>query len=133
MANEEVRGADVARRIRAIDQEFMDSVAAKDVARVAALYADDARILMPGRPLISGSAEIRDFWTAALAGLVEAITLETTDIQASGDLAYCVGQNTIVLRPAGEPSREERGKYAVVYRREPAGEWKIVVDSYSHD
>jgi len=28
---------------------------------------------------------------------------------------------------AGEAPREEKGKYVAVYRRQPAGDWKIVV------
>ena len=45
--------ADVVRTILTIDREFMDAVAAKDAERVAALYAEDAQIMMPGRPTIS--------------------------------------------------------------------------------
>jgi ketosteroid isomerase-like protein len=49
---------DLVRTIRAMDREFMDNVAAKNAAHVAAVYADDARILMPGQPVITGKAEI---------------------------------------------------------------------------
>ena len=62
---------------------------------------------------------------------MQAITLDTTQIEVSGDLAYAFGNNTIMLQPAGEAAREEKGKYVVVYRRQTAGGWKIVVDSYS--
>jgi ketosteroid isomerase-like protein len=86
---------------------------------------------MTGRPVISGKSEIMAFWKAALDGPVEAITLDTTHIEVSGDLAYGFGINTILLKPAGEVPREEKGKYVVVYRRQSAGDWKIVVDSYS--
>ena len=122
---------DVVHTLRAMDHEFMDGVAAKDPVRVAALYADDARILMPGRPVISGKAEILGFWKASLKGLVESIALDTTHIEVSGNLAYSFGANTIMLKPAGESAREENGKYVAVYRRQPAGDWKIVADSYS--
>ncbi len=121
------------RTIRAMDREFMDNVAAKDAARVAAVYADDACILMPGQPIIRGKAQILAFWQAALDGPVQAITLDTTDVEVSGGLAYGVGNNTIMLKPAGETPREEKGKYVVVWRRESAGGWEIVVDSYSND
>ena len=131
MAAKEVAMEDVVRTIRTMDREFMDNVAAKNAARVAGIYADDARILMPGRPVISGKSEILAFYKAALDGLVEAITLDTTHIDVSGDLAYAFGTNTILLKAAGEGPREEKGKYVAVYRRQPAGDWKIVVDSYS--
>jgi len=68
MAAEEVAMGDVVRTIRTMDREFMDNVAAKNAARVAEIYADDARILMPGRPVISGKSEILAFYKAALDG-----------------------------------------------------------------
>ena len=131
MAAKEVAMEDVVRTIRTMDREFMDNVAAKNAARVAGIYADDARILMPGRPVISGKSEILAFYKAALDGPVEAITLDTKHIDVSGDMAYAFGTNTILLKAAGEGPREEKGKYVAVYRRQPAGDWKIVVDSYS--
>lgn len=79
---------DVAGKIRAMDREFLDGVADKDAARVAAIYSEDARILMPGRPMMSGKAEILSFWKAALDGPVDAITLNTTYIEVSGDLTW---------------------------------------------
>jgi uncharacterized protein (TIGR02246 family) len=100
---------------------------------VAAIYADDARILMPGRPLVSGMSEILAFYKAALDGPVETITLDTAHIKTSGDLAYALGSDTIMLKPTGEAPRRERGKYVAVYRRQLGGDWKIVVDSYSND
>ena len=133
MAAKEIAMGDVVCTIRKMDREFMDNVAAKNAARVAGIYADDARILMPGRPVISGQSEILAFWKAALNGPVEAIALDTTHIDVSGDLAYAFGTNTILLKPPGEAPREEKGKYVAVYRRQPTGDWKIVVDSYSSD
>ncbi len=131
MAARVVVGEDVVGKIRVVDREFMDGVAAKDAARVAANYSEDARILMPGRPMITGKGEILAFWKAALDGLVDRVTLDTTHIEVSGDLAFALGKNTILLKSAGESPREEKGKYVGVYRREPAGDWKLVVDSYS--
>jgi uncharacterized protein (TIGR02246 family) len=122
---------DAARTIRTMDREFMDNVAAKNASLVASLYADDARILMPGRPVVSGKSEILAFYKEALDGPVEAITLDTAHIEVSGDLAYTFGSNKILLKEPGGASREENGKYVAVYRRQPDGDWKIVVDSYS--
>ena len=124
---------DVVRSIHAIDREFMDAVAAQDGDRVAALYAEDARIMMPGRPTISGRSEILGFYKAAFQGLVKSILLDTTDIEVSDDLAYATGSNRIELTPPGEAPREERGKYVVVYRRVSAADWKVVIDSYSNN
>ena len=134
MAMTGLAAEDVVRAIRAMDREFMDNVAAKNAARlVDALYADDACILMPGRPAARGKPAILDFWKAALDGIVEGITLDTTHVEVSGDLAYGIGSSTITLKEAGTARKEEKGKYVAVYRRQPVGNWKLVVDSYSND
>ena len=133
MATTGVAREDVVRIVHAIDREFMDAVAAKDAERVAALYAEDAQIMMPGRPNISGRSEILSFYKAAFQGLVESILLDTTNIEVSGGLAYATGSNRITLTPPGETPREERGKYVVVYRRASAADWKVVIDSYSNN
>jgi len=119
--------------IRAIDREFMQAVAAKDAERVTALYAEGAQIMMPGRPPIIGRSEILDFYKGALHGLIESIRLDTSEIEVSGDLAYAVGSNRIRLSPPGQPSREELGKYVVVYHRASESDWKVVIDSYSNN
>ncbi len=133
MATARVAVGDVVHMIRSLDAEFMEAVAAKDAARLAAVYAKDARLLMPGRTLIRGRPEIFAFWKAALAGPVAAIALNTTEIEISGDLAFGVGNSTITLTRPGKPPREEKGKYVGVYRREPRGDWKLLVDSYCND
>ncbi len=125
--------ADVVRAILQIQREFMDAVLAKDASRVARIYTEDGRILMPGRPAISGRKEILAFWKWALDGLVESVALDTTNVETSGDLAYEFGHSTVTLRPKGEAPREEKGKYVTVHRRQPSGGWKIVADSYSAD
>jgi len=133
MATTGAAAEDAIRLIRAMDREFMDNVSAKNAAGIAAIYADDACILMPGRPVVKNKSEILAFWQAALEGPVQAIALNTANVEVSGDLAYAFGTNTITLKPAGEAPREEKGKYVVVYRHESAGGWRIVADSYSND
>jgi len=133
MAPTEIAHQGVARAIQALLREFMEGVAAKNAARIAAIYTDDARILMPGRPAIKGKSEVLAFWQASLDGPVEQINLDTSHIEVSGDLAYELGASTILLKTAGEATHEEKGKYVTVYRRQHAGDWKIVVDSYSND
>ncbi len=110
----------------------MANVKAKDAARlVDAFYADDARVLPPGHPPVNGKAAAREFWQGVLASGVSALDLDTTHIEVSGDLAYGVGSFVMHVQKAGSAPAEQRGKYVVVYRREPAGGWKAVADMFS--
>jgi ketosteroid isomerase-like protein len=119
--------SDAARNLRDMDEEFMRNVRARDVRRlVEQFYADDARLLPPGRPELTGKAEILEGWTGMFAGGLEALELDTHHIEASGDLAYGVGTYRLTMNGA-----LSRGKYVVVYRRRPDGSYKAVADIFN--
>ncbi|HUP47839.1 MAG TPA: DUF4440 domain-containing protein, partial [Thermoanaerobaculia bacterium] len=53
------------------------------------------------------------------------LQIQSTDFEASGDLAYDFGEySQRITPPKGKPV-EERGRYLVVLRRDDAGGWKI--------
>ena len=123
---------DLASAIRALDDEFMRNAMAKDAGRlVDAFYAEDAVVLPPNQQPVAGKAQIRPFIQGMIdAGLAE-ITLETTDVSGSGDVAYGVGKYRMTLHPAGADRIEDKGKYVVVYRRQADGSWKAVADIFN--
>ncbi len=123
--------SEVAAIIRAMDEQFVRNVKANDANRlVEDFYAEDARLMPPNQPVLQGKAAIRGLWSAFLPAIVE-MTLDTTHVDASGDLAYGVGQYTMKLTPPGGQPSEDRGKYTVVYRRQPDRSWRAVVDMFS--
>jgi ketosteroid isomerase-like protein len=113
--------------IRRMDAEFIENFRNRDVIKlVNDFYAEDARVLPSNRPALTGRQAIIGFWEGALAtGLTDA-RLNTTHVDAAGDLAYAVGEFTMQL-----PDRVLRGKYTVIYRRQTDGLWKAVVDMFS--
>jgi ketosteroid isomerase-like protein len=126
--------ADVRSALRTLDEAFMRHANNKDVAAlVSAFYTDDAKLLPPNAALITGAGPIRDFWQ----GLIDAggadVTLETTDIDSSGDLAYGIGQYSFTLPSASGERTRDRGKYLVVFRRQSDGSWKAIADMFSSD
>ncbi len=117
---------DVVRIIRAMDDEFVANAKSGNIAQlVEAFYADDAVVLPAGHPPVSGKADITEFWKPAAASVSD-VSLETTAIEVSGDVAYGVGNYRMVTQ-AGQ---EITGKYVVVYRQR-GGVWRAVVDSFS--
>ena len=118
---------DAAEQIRAMDAEFVRNAnAGNAVALVEAFYANDAQLLPPNSPKVSGKPAITQFWQGFIAAGVSDVQLETTDISASGDLAYGVGRYKFKM--AGAP---QEGKYLVVYRRQQNGRYRAVVDMFS--
>jgi len=123
---------DLASAIRALDDEFIRHAMAKDAGRlVDAFYAEDAQVLAPNQPAIVGKAQIRPFIQGMIDGGLTEITLDTTHISGSGDVAYGVGKYRMTLHPAGADRIEDKGKYVVVYRRQVDGSWKAVADIFN--
>ena len=118
---------DATQQIRAMDAEFVRNANARNVdALVQGFYADDAQLLPPNAAKVSGKQAIIDFWKAFIGAGASDVSLDTTDISASGDLAYGVGRYKFKM--AGAP---QEGKYVVVYRKQQDGRYKAVADMFS--
>lgn len=133
MANTKIEHEDVATILRAMDEEFMRNVAAKNAEKLTRdFYAEDARLLPPHQEPIVGQPAIQQAFKTLIdgAGLRDLI-LQTNLVGASGGLAYGVGTYKMTLSTAtGSPVHDE-GNYVVVYRRQPAGHWRAVADIFN--
>ena len=123
---------ETAQLIRALDEEFIRNVNSGNVeALVSAFYAEDAQLLPPNAPLMSGHAAIKECWRGMVSAGLKISVLETKRIEESGDLAYGVGVYELTLSPPGGGTISDKGKYVVVYRRQPGGAWKAVADIFN--
>jgi len=111
------------------DREFEAAFARGDMAALAGLYTEDARLLPPGGPLVSGRAAIEQFWTGARKSFAAA-TLRTEHVEASGDLAYEVGSATLTPSGAGGTSPAVEVKYVVAWKR-AGGRWQLTADIWN--
>jgi len=95
------------------------------LAASAPFLADDARLLRPGRPMISGKEAVRAFlsedkkplgWEPAGGG-----------VALSGDLGYTYG---VVQRPEGDAASPwvKTDNYLHVWRKGMDGAWKLVFE-----
>lgn len=111
-----------------------DRAFAADVARGGAeswvsWFAPDGAQIQPGVGEVRGPDAIR----ALMAGLDDpdfSLTWEPlrADIAASGDLGWTTGSyRSQGMGPGGE-RREGHGRYVSIWRRQPDGSWKVVMD-----
>ena len=108
----------------AINAGMARALAEQDANRFASYYADDARLLSHGLPIIRGRAEIEAEVRDWVANGPLTLQFETDDVIADGSLVVDVGR---IISPSG------RSKYVVVYQRQPDGSLKIAVDAGSSD
>jgi ketosteroid isomerase-like protein len=113
--------------IRAADANFEQLANAGDGAGIAEqYYTADAVVLPPNSPPVKGTAAIAAFWTGFIAAMQpQNCKLETTHVEASGDLASGVGAYSFVAGGA-----LQTGKYLVTFRRQPDGSYKCAADAF---
>lgn len=120
--------ADPAHIRQVIDQNNARLIAAfvaGDAAGAAALFADDAVLMLPGVPQFRGRATIEQ----ALAGAFGAVDYHSVEanvqeVQFFGDYALEMGTSQFTYAVGGR-TFVDQGKYVVAWKREPSGEWKI--------
>jgi ketosteroid isomerase-like protein len=116
-----------------LDKAWAQAAAAKEVERVLSFWADDARVFPPGQPAVVGKEALRQYVSGGFAVPGFSIQWQTSDfvVSASGDVAYGVGTNTVTVNsPEGKPLTE-RGRAVTVWRKDPGGEWKCVIDIWN--
>jgi len=104
---------DIRADIIACNTHFMDAFGRGDAPGLANLYTVGGQLLPPNSDVVAGRDAIRAFWQDALdAGLTEA-TLDTVEVEHTGETAVDVGRYT--LRGQGGQVADA-GKYVVVWK-----------------
>lgn len=95
------------------------------------IYTQDAKILPPGAPLISGRAAIKDFWVGVIQSVnPSAAKLTTLGLTVAGDGLVEIGKAVLTIQPPGQPVSELEVKY-VVFWREENQRWKWHIDIWN--
>jgi uncharacterized protein (TIGR02246 family) len=116
--------------IRAADARWLAAAQAHDLEQAVSYWSDDAVLLVTGSPAIVGKDAIRRYVTGAftIPDFSISWTMDRVAVAKSGDLAYATGTNRISMTtPEGKPV-VEHNKAVEVWRKEPDGSWKCVVD-----
>jgi ketosteroid isomerase-like protein len=118
-AAEEARAA-----IAANHSKFVGAFGKRDAAAVAALHADDAKLLPQGGRPVEGVRNVEAFWGGLLKAGARLVQLQTLSVEERGELAYEVGDYIVTTQPSPGLTAINSGSYLVVWRRQGA-EWKL--------
>jgi len=113
-------------------EAWLAAVRARDWAAVAATYVDDAMLLPPNMPAVSGRAAIRGFFE----GFPPIVSMDLTDAEVEGccDVAYVRGNYRMSFAPPGAGGTvQESGKYIEIRWRQADGSWLKKHDMFSSD
>ena len=120
--------------IDTLREQFMNLFKAGDATALARLYTENAVLMPPGEPAVTGRKAIElklqttfDRFTAVLSATFD-------EIEIAGDWAFERGSYTLTLTPKveGEPLQEV-GKYLLILRRNSNGSWKLARDIWNSD
>ncbi len=100
-------------------REYERAWTARDVKRLADLFAPDGMALPNGQAPAAGRPAIEEAYRESAGGSLQLRPLHYT---ALGDAALVVG----LFAPG--PQQPEMGKFVLVLRRSASGAWKIVAD-----
>lgn len=121
--------------IKDSEAAWVKDFAAKDMDKIVAHYADNASVLMPDTPIMTGKDAIRAGMKDVITDPKFSLELTTAKVEvSSGDLAYSQGTYAVTATdPKTKKVIMEKGKYVEVYKKQPDGSWKIVEDINNAD
>jgi ketosteroid isomerase-like protein len=131
-------GADLAAAEAAVRKADADWAAAANTAGVDAwmsFYGTDSIVLLPNDHLVSGTEQVRDAVThlLTLPRLVVAWHPVKIEMARSGDLAYLTGAYELRFGDSHGMPLSDRGKILELWKKQPDGAWKCVLDTWNSD
>ena len=117
---------DLHAQIAKVGQTWAKSYNAGDAAAVAALYATDAKLMVPGAEPGSGPRAIQELIAKDIA-LGGKLTLTTEDVVGFGDYALETGK---WVGTSADGKHLDHGPYLTLYKKASGG-WKIYRDIWN--
>lgn len=116
-----------------MNKDFAKALLAKDAAAASMLYTEDASLLPPNEPIVTGRKNIQQYWQGAIdAGILD-ISVATIATGSNGDLGYEIGRYQMTIRQPDGKVLAENGKYTELLKRSEDGTWKSIYGMWNAD
>lgn len=126
----DTRDADV-KAIGDLEASEVAAWKAHDAAKIAAFYADNAVMMDPGSPAVSGKDAIAKGIQQMIADPALDLTFHADHIEVakSGDVGWTRGTYQFAFTdPATHQVAHDHGSYVTTYQKQSDGSWKAVAD-----
>jgi uncharacterized protein (TIGR02246 family) len=108
------------------NRAFIAAFLRGDANAVAQLSTEDAQVIAPGAPVARGRSAIAAAWQKSIDSGVKELSLQTAEVESSGDLACETGTVRLVSRDG----KLTEARYVVVWKRE-GGQWRLHRDIWN--
>jgi ketosteroid isomerase-like protein len=121
--------------LRKLDDEWSKAAGSRDVDKTISYYSDDAVVMPPNIPTLTGKEPIRTLWKSMLGSPDFSGGWKATKVEVarSGDLAYVSGTYEFNEKDDSGKPITDKGKYLEVWKKQADGNWKCVADMFSSD
>jgi ketosteroid isomerase-like protein len=121
--------------LRKLDDEWSRAAGSRDVDKTISYYTDDAVVMPPNIPTLTGKEPIRSLWKSMLDSPSFSGGWKATKVEVarSGDLAYVSGNYEFNEKDDGGKPITDKGKFLEVWKKQEDGNWKCVADMFSSD
>ena len=109
--------------VQALADRWTEAYNGHDREALAALYAEDALLMMHGSPTIAGRTDIGAFWAQDFQASNPLTLLTVTHAVDGLDMALVHGNYEVVNRDDG--AKVGLGRFAHIWVEEPGGEWRL--------
>jgi ketosteroid isomerase-like protein len=120
--------------LRKLDDEWSKVAASRDVEKMMSYYSDDAVVMLPNIPTLTGKEPIRSLWKSMLDSQSFSGGWKATKVEVarSGDLAYVSGDYEFTEQDDSGKPITDKGKYLEVWKKQ-ADSWKCVAGMFNSD
>ncbi len=121
--------------ITAFNSQYVKAINGGDIAALSALTDEDHIMIPPDRPPVMGKAANDAANGRAFQQFKYDERWMPLETVVDGNLAYQRGTFTVTASPksGGGPTRNTRGNFLRIYRRQPDGSWWMTRDMFSSD
>ena len=121
--------------VRALDEQWSATAGKNDLDGTVAFYADDAVLLAPNAPIAKDKKSIREAWAAMLVpGSSVSWKISKLELAKSGELGYVYGTYELTMKDSkGGADIHDTGKNVEIWKKQPDGKWKCIVDTFNSD
>jgi ketosteroid isomerase-like protein len=105
----------------------------KDVEKTISYWSDDAVVIPPGQPAIEGKAALRSFVADSFKTPGFRVHWVSNEVKFSpdGKLAYMRSDNEMTVPGPDGKAMKLPGRGVTIWRRDPDGVWRCVVDTWN--
>jgi ketosteroid isomerase-like protein len=116
-----------------MNRDFAQALVDGDAEAAANQYDENASILPPNEPIVTGRENIKAYWQAAIDAGVIGASVKTISADSNGDLAYEIGTFELRIKLENDSIIVDRGKYTEILQRNAEGKWISLYGMWSNN